>query len=96
MNSCIFFCLRDKAYSIGKAICERLKDSLPRQLFEIAIQAALGSKIIARETWVEIHFCSLVGFSNDIHKKWKNIKKFNIALNFIPTYRNVNLLIPLI
>uniref|UniRef100_A0A2K6MNQ7 GTP binding elongation factor GUF1 n=1 Tax=Rhinopithecus bieti TaxID=61621 RepID=A0A2K6MNQ7_RHIBE len=41
---------KDKAHSIGKAICERLKDSLPRQLFEIAIQAAIGSKIIARET----------------------------------------------
>lgn len=57
VNSCIFS-LRDKAHSVGKAICERLKDSLPRQLFEIAIQAAVGSKIIARETWVEIHFCS--------------------------------------
>lgn len=49
VNSCIFS-LRDKAHSVGKAICERLKDSLPRQLFEIAIQAAIGSKIIARET----------------------------------------------
>ncbi|ELV09784.1 Translation factor GUF1, mitochondrial, partial [Tupaia chinensis] len=41
---------KDKAHSVGKAICERLKDSLPRQLFEIAVQAAIGSKIIARET----------------------------------------------
>nr|XP_036858924.1 translation factor GUF1, mitochondrial isoform X1 [Manis javanica] len=41
---------KDKAHSVGKAICERLRDSLPRQLFEIAIQAAIGSKIIARET----------------------------------------------
>ncbi|EPY73903.1 translation factor GUF1, mitochondrial [Camelus ferus] len=41
---------KDKAHTVGKAICERLKDSLPRQLFEIAIQAAVGSKIIARET----------------------------------------------
>ncbi|XP_012495341.1 PREDICTED: translation factor GUF1, mitochondrial [Propithecus coquereli] len=40
----------DKAHLVGKTICERLKDSLPRQLFEIAIQAAVGSKIIARET----------------------------------------------
>lgn len=42
--------LRDKAYSTGKAMCECLKDSIPRQMFEIAVQAALGSKIIARET----------------------------------------------
>ncbi|OBS83447.1 hypothetical protein A6R68_22563 [Neotoma lepida] len=41
---------REKAYTVGKTICERLKDSLPRQLFEIAIQAAVGSKVIARET----------------------------------------------
>ncbi|XP_037685638.1 translation factor GUF1, mitochondrial isoform X4 [Choloepus didactylus] len=45
---------KDKAHIVGKAICERLKDCLPRQLFEIAIQAAIGSKIIARETYL---FC---------------------------------------
>lgn len=42
--------LREKAYSTGKAMCERLKDSIPRQMFEIAVQAAIGSKVIARET----------------------------------------------
>ncbi|RXM99323.1 Translation factor GUF1, mitochondrial [Acipenser ruthenus] len=41
---------KEKAYAVGKAMCERLKDSIPRQLFEIAIQAALGNKVIARET----------------------------------------------
>ncbi|XP_013865859.1 translation factor Guf1, mitochondrial [Austrofundulus limnaeus] len=41
---------RDCAYSIGKSMCERLKDSIPRKLFEIAIQAAIGSKVIVRET----------------------------------------------
>ncbi|XP_067892183.1 translation factor Guf1, mitochondrial isoform X2 [Heterodontus francisci] len=41
---------REKAYSAGKAIAERLKDTIPQQLFEIAIQAAIGNKIIARET----------------------------------------------
>ncbi|OXB63577.1 hypothetical protein ASZ78_014202 [Callipepla squamata] len=40
----------DKAYATGKFLCERLKDAIPRQLFEIAIQAAIGKKIIARET----------------------------------------------
>lgn len=41
---------REKAHSVGKAICEKLQDSIPRQMFEIAVQAAIGSKIIARET----------------------------------------------
>ncbi len=41
---------RDKAYDWGKKICEKLKELIPRQQFEIAIQAAIGAKIISRET----------------------------------------------
>ena len=41
---------RDKAYEYGRAIANRLRELIPRQLFEVAIQAAIGSKIIARET----------------------------------------------
>lgn len=40
----------DKAYEWGRRICDKLKDLIPRQLFEIAIQAAVGSKIISRST----------------------------------------------
>jgi len=40
----------DHAYSFGKRICEKLKELIPRQQFDIAIQAAVGSKIISRET----------------------------------------------
>jgi GTP-binding protein LepA len=41
---------RDKAYPIGRALAEKLRDIVPRQQFEVAIQAAIGGKIIARET----------------------------------------------
>jgi len=41
---------QDNAYSFGKRICAKLKELIPRQQFDIAIQAAIGSKIIARET----------------------------------------------
>ena len=41
---------RDKAYAYGKQMTERLRELIPRQLFDVAIQAAIGAKIIARET----------------------------------------------
>lgn len=41
---------REKAYEWGRRLCEKLRELLPRQMFEIAIQAAIGAKVIARET----------------------------------------------
>ncbi len=41
---------RDKAYEWGRKVCEKLRDLIPRQMFQVAIQASVGSRIIARET----------------------------------------------
>uniref|UniRef100_A0A8D2JSQ8 GTP binding elongation factor GUF1 n=1 Tax=Sciurus vulgaris TaxID=55149 RepID=A0A8D2JSQ8_SCIVU len=67
---------RDKAHTVGKTICERLKDTLPRQLFEIAIQAAIGSKIIARET-VKPYRKNVLAkcYGGDITRKMKLLKR---------------------
>ncbi|XP_067387346.1 translation factor GUF1, mitochondrial isoform X2 [Emydura macquarii macquarii] len=67
---------KDKAYAVGKAICERLKDAIPRQLFEIAIQATLGSEVIARET-VKAYRKNVLAkcYGGDITRKMKLLKR---------------------
>ena len=45
-----FILFADNAYARARKICEKLKDNIPRQMFEIPVQAAVGGKIIARET----------------------------------------------
>ncbi len=92
VESLAFITHKEKAVSRGRIICGKLKDSIPKQLFKVAIQAAIGSKIIARETLGSMRKDVIAKcYGGDVTRKRKLLEKQKAGKKKMKQVGNVNI-----